>query len=177
VNPDHSVTISDLGVFNQSGTGYITGTIQVALFNVTTDQQITATVTFGPDTGYTAESNAVYQSITPITLGPGTYAVDAVGFSGTDTNGNNGFPGPPADPTPGFDTFGGALSFPTPGSFYDSNHSLDLANISDPHLYEAGTFEVSAVPEGGASSLYLLLAGLCCFGAIFASRKQLASRA
>jgi hypothetical protein len=33
------------------------------------------------------------------------------------------------------------------------------------------------LPEGGASLPYVLLAGLCCFGAIFASRKQLASRA
>jgi hypothetical protein len=33
------------------------------------------------------------------------------------------------------------------------------------------------VPEGGASSLYLLLAGLCCFGATFASRKELGNRA
>jgi hypothetical protein len=33
------------------------------------------------------------------------------------------------------------------------------------------------VPEGGAPSLYALLAGLVCFGAIFASRKQLGSRA
>ena len=36
---------------------------------------------------------------------------------------------------------------------------------------------LTAVPEGGASSLYVLLAGLCCFGAIFASRKQFPGRA
>jgi hypothetical protein len=33
------------------------------------------------------------------------------------------------------------------------------------------------IPEGGSSSLYLLLVGICCFGAIFASRKQLGNRA
>jgi hypothetical protein len=33
------------------------------------------------------------------------------------------------------------------------------------------------VPEGGASSLYALLAGLVCFGAIFTSRKGLTNRA
>jgi hypothetical protein len=32
-------------------------------------------------------------------------------------------------------------------------------------------------PEGGSQIGYLLLAGLCCFGAVFASRKQLSSRA
>jgi hypothetical protein len=36
---------------------------------------------------------------------------------------------------------------------------------------------VTAVPDGGSEISYLLLAGLCCFGAMFASRKQLADRA
>jgi hypothetical protein len=171
VAPGHTVTISDLGVFNQSGTGFITGTIKVALFNVTTDLQISPTVTFGPNVSYTPVSYAVYQSITPVTLGPGTYAVDAVGFSASDTNGNNGFGG---DPTPGFNTFGGALTFPTPGSFYDSNTSLDLANISDPHLYEAGNFEVSAVPEGGSALGFLLLAAAVTLGAMRLSKPVLA---
>ena len=36
---------------------------------------------------------------------------------------------------------------------------------------------IHVVPEGGASSAYLLFAGLVCFGAIFTSRKGLANRA
>jgi len=43
--------------------------------------------------------------------------------------------------------------------------------------FDAVTLTGTNVPEGGAPSLYVLLAGLCCFGAIFTSRKQLASRA
>ena len=176
VTTDNSITISDLGIFNQSGTGFITGTVNVALFNVTTGKQVGQTVTFGPSTPYTAQGYAVYQQlILPVTLGPGNYAVDAVGFSAADTNANTGFP---PEPGPVFNTFGGVLSFPTPGSFYDGNTSLDLANISDPHIYEAGTFEVSHVPEGGASLLYLLLAGAACFGGMtFGSRNGLANRA
>ena len=174
-----SITISDLGIFNQSGTGYITGRAEVVLYNVTTGLQVSQIVTFGPTTQYTAQGYAVYQAITPVILGPGDYAVDAVGFSSTDTNGNNGFSG---DPTPTDNTLGGALSFPTPGSLYDTNTTLDLATISDPHLYEAGNFEISSlngvsVPEGGAAGLYLLLAGGACFGAMFFSRNRFANLA
>src|ERR1035438_10621900 len=64
-----TITISDLGIFNQSGTGYITGTVEVALFNVGTGLQVGQTVTFGPATQYTAQGYAVYQAITPVTLG------------------------------------------------------------------------------------------------------------
>jgi hypothetical protein len=169
-----SITISDLGIFNQSGTGYITGKVEVVLYNVTTGLQVSQIVTFGPTTQYTAQGYAVYQAIAPVTLGPGDYAVDAVGFGPADTNGNNGFP---PEPAPTDNTFGGTLSFPTnPSSFYDYNTSLDLPTIPDPHIYEAGNFEV--VPEGGASWLYLLLAGAVCFGAMaFGSRNRLGSHA
>jgi hypothetical protein len=42
---------------------------------------------------------------------------------------------------------------------------------------DAGTFTLTAVPEGGASLLYLLLAGGACFGAMFFSRNRFANLA
>jgi hypothetical protein len=68
-----------------------------------------------------------------------------------------------------------ATFFATP-SMNDDTITIDLTtgwvqgDFSDVTLTQT-------VPEGGANSLYLLLAGLCCFGAIFlSSRKPLASR-
>jgi hypothetical protein len=104
--------------------------------------------------------------------------VDEVGLS---TNGNLNT-GSSSGPT--LNTFGGAITFT--GAAWDETGALDWPNSCpscqgapspQDRQFDAGTFYVSAVPEGGASSLYLLLAGLACFGAILASRKQLGSRA
>jgi hypothetical protein len=82
------ITVTSLGAFNASGTGIITGTIQVVIFNTTTNTEVTPVVTFGPNASYTALGFDVFQAITPVVLGPGSYQVDAVGFSASDHNGN-----------------------------------------------------------------------------------------
>src|ERR1035441_8630324 len=71
-----SVTVDALGVFNASGGGYITGPIQVGLYDVTTSTQVGPTVTFQGQ--YTPQGLGydVFQSITPVTLAPGLYEVD-----------------------------------------------------------------------------------------------------
>jgi hypothetical protein len=156
------VTVDALGVFNASGSGTITGTIDVALYDVTTST-VVATARFnGP---YTPVSYDVFQPITPVVLAPGLYQVDAVGFSSSDLNGNLNTlssSGPTLNP------LGGALTFT--GAGWDSNTSLDYpttcstckdAPSPQDSQFDAGTFEASPVPE--PSSLLLLGSGLAAF--------------
>lgn len=157
------ITVTELGVFNASGSGTITGTIEVAIFN-TADPTVPVTmVTFSGT--YTPSGFDVFQAITPIVLGPGSYEVDAVGFNASDLNGNLNT-GSSSGPI--LNNGGGALAFT--GGTYDSSASLDdpasctgcilPANGSQ---FDAGTFgyqtgTVTSTPE--PSSLLLFAAGL-----------------
>jgi hypothetical protein len=182
-----NVTVDDLGIYNGSDTDYVPGTdsIEVGLYNITTSTQIGPTVTFAPSTPYTQQGYALFQTITPVTLTAGDlYEVDAVGYSSADPNGNS----QGGTYSWGGDTLGGALSFPgsLPPAYanpawgsppalsvfdYSTTTTLDFPTGTnggnpDGHSYEAGTL-IATVPEGGASLLYLLMAGAACFGSIF----------
>jgi hypothetical protein len=135
----------------------------------------------------------VFQSIVPVTLAPGFYEVDAVGFSGSDLNGNRN-EGSPSGPV--LNNLGGALTFAAGDSTYsflqtivfptDFNGNSINGGVLDTNgagpgpgdpdanylaLYDAGTF--AATPEPG--SLFLLATGL--FGlAIILFRRAKASR-
>jgi hypothetical protein len=86
--PAHAVTIA---YTDPAGTGTIAGTLQVAIFNTDTNTQVTPTATFHGSS--TLIGFDVFQAITPVTLGPGNYLADAVGFSASDLNGNINFSG------------------------------------------------------------------------------------
>ena len=171
-NVNAPINVTSLGVFNASGSGTITGTIQVGIFNVSSPSTPLAVATFTPGTyalggfGYD-----VFKSITPLQLGPGSYEVSAFGFSGADPNGNlntDSSSGPAL-------TGNGALTYV--GAGWDTNFaSLDAPLTCStcqgtPGLYsqfDAGTFKYS-VPE--PSMLGLLCMGLIGVGGI---RRKLA---
>lgn len=172
------VTVVSLGVFNASGSGFITGPIQVGLYDVTTSTQVGTTVTFQGQ--YTPQGLGfdVFQSITPVTLVAGDlYEVDAVGFGAADPNGNRNT-GSSSGPV--LNNLGGALSFPAGYSVYSFSTTLDFPTSTtnggvldrggpadDPNilaLYDAGTFETAVIPEPG--SLLLLGTGLVAFAGL-----------
>jgi hypothetical protein len=97
---------------------------------------------------------------------------------------DNGFTYP--DPSSQYVDYNG-LSFSVDSGAYDFNlfgngpgsgdFLVGIPEWNDGSYYNDPTTLNVGVPEGGVSSLYLLLGGICCFGAIFASRKQFGSRA
>jgi len=173
------ITVDALGAFNAAGNGIIVGNIQVEIYDFSTGQWVTPPVTFHGT--YTPEGDGydVFQSITPVYLAPGDYQVDAVGFQEGDPAGNQfyGSTGPTTNNLGGALTFTGAsyafVGVLAPETSCGGCNPLPQQNSQ----FDAGTFEAH-VPEGGASSLYLLFAGLFCLGAIlYNSRKQFGSRA
>ncbi|MGA2373358.1 MAG: VPDSG-CTERM sorting domain-containing protein [Candidatus Korobacteraceae bacterium] len=164
------VTVTALGVFNATGSGDITGPIDVAIYDFTTSSWVTPTVAFSGT--YTPQGDGfdvLQQLITPITLAPGNYQVDAVGFSSSDENGNLNTG---SSSGPNLNSLGSALTFT--GAAWDFNTSLDAPNTcstckgapAQDSQFDAGTFEV--VPEGGTT---LVLLGLAVAGLAGLRRK------
>jgi hypothetical protein len=154
------VTVTALGVFNASGSGTISGTLHVVIFDMTSLLWVTPVVTFHG--AYTPEGFGydVFQPITPVTLQPGPYQVDATGFNSNDLNGDTVFSGSSSGPV--LNNLGGAITF-TGARF---KGSLSLVNGSPPlqcpscsnvpSAFDAGTFQVGAAgtPEPGSFGLF-----------------------
>jgi hypothetical protein len=171
-NVNSSITISQMGVFNAAGNGIITGFIDVAIFNTNTGVMVPGTLAVFHGAYATGGLGYdVFQHITPVTLGPGSYGVVAVGFSGNDLNGNINF----LTSGPLLDNLGGKLTFT--GASYDGNITLDnptsCAGCQGPpaqwRQFDAGTF---AVPE--SSTLATLLGfGIFNLAAVLGVRRKL----
>ena len=167
-----SITISQMGVFNAAGNGFITGFIDVAIFDTNTGFMVPGTLAVFHGAYATGGSGYdVFKPITPVTLGPGSYGVVAVGFSGTDPNGNINF----GTSGPLLDNLGGKLTFT--GASYDGNSILDnpttCIGCQGPpaqfRQFDAGTF---AVPE--SSTLATLLGfGIFNLAAVLGVRRKL----
>jgi hypothetical protein len=152
------ITVTELGVYNAAGDGVITGTINVVIYNTTSLTQVTPVVTFNGTYTPAGLGFDVFQSITPVTLGAGSYQVVAVGFSATDFFGNLNY----GSIGPVLNNGGGLLAFN--GAGWDYNTLLDsptgcgscVAMPGQSSQFDAGTFQftpANPVPEPGTLGL------------------------
>jgi hypothetical protein len=139
--------------------------IQVAIFNTTTYAQVTPTVTFHGNYTPAGFGYDVFQPITPVTLGPGFYQVDAFGFNGLDLNGNLNAGSSSGPILNG----GGLLTFTGAGWDYDTSSfdhpstcpSCQAAPAPQNVQFDAGTFTFTSTPEPGFYGVLAIgLAGL-----------------
>ena len=174
------ITVDALGVFNASGTGFITGSISVAIYDTDTSTVVTPVETFSGQYTVGALGFDVFQSISPVVLGPGNYEVDAVGFSDSDNNGNlnTGSSGPLLDDIGGSITFTGAAYSSSPTLNYPSGLGTCSGCASSPAVlsqFDAGTFSVeqplAATPEPGFYEVFGGL-GAGMIGLLFATRRR-----
>jgi PEP-CTERM motif-containing protein len=164
------ITVTELGVFNASGSGTITGTIKVVIYNTGTNTAVTPVVAFHGNYSPAGLGFDVFQPITPVILGIGSYEVDAVGFSASDLNGNINL----GSIGPILNNFAGSLAFA--GASYDSSTSLDDPSScagcvplpAQSRQFDAGTF--GQVPE--PSSLLLFGTGVLALGMMAFRRKS-----
>ena len=171
-----TIDVTQLGVFNASGSGIITGSIQVAIYNTDTNTVVTPFVTFNGAYAPAGLGFDVFQTISTVILSAGNYEIVAQGFSLSDQNGNLGT----GSTGPVLDNGGGLLTFT--GAAYDGNGFLDepttCSGCSAPpaqfHQFDAGTFQYvadSSVPE--PSSFGMLACG--CAGLAFILRRKRSS--
>lgn len=177
------LAINELGVFDYSGNGLhnykgAASIITVGIFNTVTGQLVTsatfssASCLSGSGTcAYKEEGYDLFQSIPTITLAPGKYEVDAIGFNAQNAFGNTTLkqyclPGATCtgEVGPTLESLGQFITFT--GSAWDN----DLTALDDPQTckvcktgaaqdneFNAGTFG-TVVPEPG--SLLLTSTGL-----------------
>ena len=122
------ITVTGLGVFNASGSGTITGPIRVVIFNTVTNTEVTPVETFKGAYTPAGLGFDVFQVITPVVLGVGSYEVDAVGFGSNDKDGNLNTG---SSSGPMLNNGGGALTFTGAGWDYDSSTLDDPLTCSD----------------------------------------------
>jgi hypothetical protein len=184
------IMVEDLGVFDNGDPSSLN--IQVGIAKIsggvgTPVPGLTYPFTPGNYTNptFTQGNEAFYALPTPIVLGPGQYEVDSIGFyenqlaGDTDCNGvsHSADPNCTGGSSNGTVTndLGGIVTFQ--GGVLDINDCNGLVyptGITDSSSTSlaAGTLIATPVPEGGASALYLLLAGAACFGGIFFRRRS-----
>jgi hypothetical protein len=87
------IFLQSMGVFNASGSGTTTGSIQVEIYDFTTSSVVVGPVTFtGASSLCSGAPYDVCQSSSAV-LAPGNYQLDSVGFS-ADVTGDQSLPPP-----------------------------------------------------------------------------------
>jgi hypothetical protein len=211
------MTVSSLGTFdnnlfspsNPGGSGSIAGSlaasyatsgetinIYVAIYSLTTGLPVTpiADFTTANAASYYALGSSIFQTIAPVTLPVGKYAIEATGYfyetSGGFLSGYDQGPGgigSASSPIPVFDTLGGALTLSNAtfsGTQQNAGQTALPANILTQSLgtppietpatgpeYLAGTFQAQcncAAPDGGTT---IALLGFALTGIAGLSRK------
>jgi PEP-CTERM motif-containing protein len=144
------ITVTALGVYDASGTGVITGPIQVAIYDTVANTQVIPTVTFNGTYTPMGLGFDVFLAIGPVVLGPGSYEVDAFGLSSNGNLNTGSTSGP---------VLNGAGSLTFTGAAWDGSSPVLHETIgcdtcqSAPlqlHQFDAGTFQFtpgSGVPE------------------------------
>jgi len=149
----------------------------VAIFNTVTNTEVTPVVTFHGNYAPAGLGFDLFQAITPVVLGVGSYEVDAVGFSGSDLNGNLNT-GSSSGPI--LNNGAGSLAFT--GASWDSSTSLNdpLACVTCLTLpkqssqFDAGTFSYTAVATPEPGTLALLGMGLIGLAVAFRRKSAVA---
>jgi hypothetical protein len=182
-NVNSPITVTKLGAFDSGQDGFV-GTISVGLFqrvpggdpNTDTSGLLLASLTLTGTSGTLAGNYRFASLNTPLTLAPGFYTIDAVGFGVADLIGNENIPNPPFSVTT--NDAGGSISFVGTGRF-DANTTLDYPTNSSanqgfplvsPHAYAGGSFEIAGAtvtPEPASLTLLgmggLGMAGYACW--------------
>jgi hypothetical protein len=161
-----AIEVTQLGVFDSAFDGLI-DELTVGIFDLSSSgPALVQTQVSGLGTSNDGSSRFV--SISPFLLGPGSYSIVASGFINGNRSGNTGF----GDGT-SFNNLGGRLAIVPGGGRWATGTTFGLPtkpqnySQADP-VFQAGTFQANAVPDGGSAAALL---GLGLLGVGWARRR------
>jgi len=160
------IEVTQLGAFDSLGNGFAGAGVTVGIFSTTGVEIVSAQLTGSP--GPLVGGSRFVTLATPFVLGPGSYSIVASGFVGGNFSGNTGIP--PAFTS--FNNVGGRLALIPQGGRWTKGNTFALPAShpyaqSDP-VFQAGTFQANAVPDGGSAAALL---GLGLLGVGWARRR------
>jgi hypothetical protein len=152
-NVNTTIEVTRLGIFDSGANGIAgAGQIRVALFNRTTQVQITTPVVFSSADPGVLDGNYRFKSSAPLLLLPGQYSIVAWGFSNTNQVLNAGIAG--GAPAPTTNTGGGLVTFVGTGRFSFAQGVFPTTIDGGPlPRYGAGNFTFQEFQSGGGGNV------------------------